>query len=300
MVKAYLISVLAAAMLASGTVHAGTAPATDTEPEIESWMLPPDTRPVWGLLDSERVHGSGPLREQADSLTGNWGGYRDWIATNTAWLWRATTLECAGNPVGGMRQGALHPQHRSALSPISKVARHPDMAFSHRRRTELEPACRRTTSATSTRSSDLRRRSGWCISLRARRSSVESSASSRGESMASTTSSPRPSTATPRTSPSAAIRSAFPPTSTFRAIRTPCGAHACAGSRIRSGTPWGACTTPSPVFAPTSSTVSISASATIRASSASWRPASCRSKSASCREISQDTSRSVGTTTPSR
>ena len=44
---------------------------------ITSWMLPPETRPGWGLLDPDRARGSGPTLRNADWLTGNWGGYRD-------------------------------------------------------------------------------------------------------------------------------------------------------------------------------------------------------------------------------
>jgi len=119
-------------MLASGTVHAGTAPATDTAPEIESWMLPPDTRPVWGLLDSERARGSGPPREQADSLTGNWGGYRDRIRDEYGLALAGDyTSECAGNPVGGMRQGVTY-THNIGLAlfgDLEKLLGIQDMAF---------------------------------------------------------------------------------------------------------------------------------------------------------------------------
>src|SRR5262249_31910144 len=49
-VRPSLATVLAAAVLASAIVLGGRAAADDTEPEITSWMLPPSTRPVWGLL----------------------------------------------------------------------------------------------------------------------------------------------------------------------------------------------------------------------------------------------------------
>src|SRR5262245_43856376 len=62
-------------------------------------------------------------------------------------------------------------------------------------------------------------------------------------------------------------------------IASDSGGRACAGNRVRSGTPWAARTTPWPAFAPTSSTVSISASATIPASSALVRWACGRSTS---------------------
>ena len=130
--RSYLIAVLAAAMFASGTANAGTAPATDTEPAIESWMLPPSTRPVWGLLDSERARGSGPEREQADSLTGNWGGYRDRIRNEYGLALAGDyTSECAGNPVGGMRQGVTYTHNigLALFADLEKLLGIPDMAF---------------------------------------------------------------------------------------------------------------------------------------------------------------------------
>src|SRR5262249_61291009 len=72
-----LALVLAAAVFASAVALAGRAAGDDPEPQITSWRLPPSTRPIWGILDSERARGSGPSLMQADSLTGNWGGYRD-------------------------------------------------------------------------------------------------------------------------------------------------------------------------------------------------------------------------------
>jgi len=90
-VRPSLATVLAAAVLASAIALAGRAAADDTEPEIKSWMLPPSTRPVWGLLDFERVRGSAPSMEQADSLTGNWGAIETASGTNMASLWPATT-----------------------------------------------------------------------------------------------------------------------------------------------------------------------------------------------------------------
>jgi len=101
-VRPSLATVLAAAVLASAIVLGGRAAADDTEPEITSWMLPPSTRPVWGLLDVDRVRGSGPPLETMDSLTGNWRGYRDWLSNEYGLsLVGNYTSECAGNPIGG-------------------------------------------------------------------------------------------------------------------------------------------------------------------------------------------------------
>ena len=130
--RVYLIAILAAAMFASGTAQAGTAPATDTEPEIKSWMLPPSTRPVWGLLDSERARGSGPTLQQADSLTGNWGGYRDRIGDEYGLALAGDyTSECAGNPVGGRRQGVTYTHNigLSLFADLEKLLGIHDMAF---------------------------------------------------------------------------------------------------------------------------------------------------------------------------
>jgi hypothetical protein len=65
-----------------GQVGHTAADDTEPEPKITSWMLPQSTHPVWGLLDAERVRGSGPALETADSLTGNWHGYRDRLSYN--------------------------------------------------------------------------------------------------------------------------------------------------------------------------------------------------------------------------
>jgi porin len=111
-----LITILAVALLATGVVDPRTATADDVEPQIKSWMLPPSTRPVWGLLDSERVRGSGPTWGHADSLTGNWGGYRDRIRDEYGIAVLGDyTSECAGNPVGGNRQGVTY-THNIGLS----------------------------------------------------------------------------------------------------------------------------------------------------------------------------------------
>ena len=101
--------VFAAAILAWRAVIAGPAAADDSEPKITSWMLPPPTRSVWGLLDHDRAQGSGPTLENADSLTGNWRGYRDWLADEygVALLGNYTS-ESAGNPVGGRSRGVTY------------------------------------------------------------------------------------------------------------------------------------------------------------------------------------------------
>src|SRR4030095_2793721 len=115
-VRSTLTTILVAALLASGVADSLTAAADDTEPEIKSWMLPPSTRPVWGLLDRDRARGSGPPLEQADSLTGNWGGYRDRIRDEYGLtLLGDYTSESAGNPVGGRSQGVTY-THNIGLS----------------------------------------------------------------------------------------------------------------------------------------------------------------------------------------
>src|SRR5262249_2982927 len=123
-VRPSLATVLAAAVLASAVALAGPAAADDTEPQIQSWMLPPSTRPIWGILDSERARGSGPSLMQADSLTGNWGGYRDRLRDEYGLAVVGDyTSESAGNPVGGNRQGLTY-THTLALPlfpDLSKV-----------------------------------------------------------------------------------------------------------------------------------------------------------------------------------
>jgi porin len=96
-------------VLASAAADPGGAAADDTEPKITSWMLPPSTHPVWGLLDADRARASGPPLEHADSLTGNWGGYRDRLRDEYGLsLAGDYTSESAGNPVGGRRQGVTY------------------------------------------------------------------------------------------------------------------------------------------------------------------------------------------------
>src|SRR5262249_38315672 len=108
-VRSSLATVLAAAVLASAIALAGSAAADETEPEITSWMLPSSTRPVWGLLDSERARGSGPPLGPVDSLTGNWGGFRDRLRDEYGLAVAGDyTSESAGNPIGGRRQGVTY------------------------------------------------------------------------------------------------------------------------------------------------------------------------------------------------
>src|SRR5262249_8841559 len=98
-----------AAVLGSEIGLGGSGAAGEGEPQITSWMLPPSTRPVWGLLDVDRVRGSGQPLETVDSLTGNWGGFRDRLRDEYGLsLVGDYTSECAGNPVGGRRQGVTY------------------------------------------------------------------------------------------------------------------------------------------------------------------------------------------------
>src|SRR5262249_48453650 len=87
LVRPSLATVLAAVALASAIALGGRAAADDTEPEITSWMLPPSTHPLFGLLETDRVRGSGPPLETADSLTRNGPA----SGTNMAPRWAATT-----------------------------------------------------------------------------------------------------------------------------------------------------------------------------------------------------------------
>lgn len=100
---------LAAAVLASLVAHPGSAVGDEPEPTITSWMLPPTTRHVWGLLDMDRARGSGPSLTTADSLTGNWYGYRDRVRDDYGLTLAGDyTSESAGNVVGGRRQGVTY------------------------------------------------------------------------------------------------------------------------------------------------------------------------------------------------
>src|SRR6185436_3465611 len=102
-------TVLAAAMLAWRAALASQVAADDIEPEITSWMLPPSTHPVWGLLDTDRARASGPVLEHADSLTGNWGGYRDQLRDEYGVALAGDyTAETAGNPVGGRSRSVTY------------------------------------------------------------------------------------------------------------------------------------------------------------------------------------------------
>jgi len=132
--RAHRAAILAALVLASAPARPGCA-VTD-EPAgpdhavtdefgrpITSWMLPPETRPVWGLLDPDRARGSGPTLRNADSLTGNWGGYRDRLSEEYGLaLFGNYTSESAGNPVGGQRQGVTY-THNIGLSLFADLAK---------------------------------------------------------------------------------------------------------------------------------------------------------------------------------
>jgi hypothetical protein len=117
---------LAAVVLASATARPGYAVTDDVVTDefgrpITSWMLPPTTRPVWGLLDHDRVRGSGPTLRNADSLTGNWGGYRDRLSDDYGLALAGDyTSECAGNPVGGQRQGVTY-THNIGLALFAEL-----------------------------------------------------------------------------------------------------------------------------------------------------------------------------------
>jgi len=131
-VRPSLATVLAAAALASAIAHAGLAAADDTEPEITSWMLPPSTRPVWGVLEIDRARGSGPELGTADSLTGNWRGYRDRLRDEYGLAVVGNyTSESAGNPVGGNRQGVTytHNVDLAVFADLGKLVGLDDAAF---------------------------------------------------------------------------------------------------------------------------------------------------------------------------
>src|SRR5262249_5542606 len=53
LLKPPVVAVLAAAISASAAATAVSAGTDDEEPTISSWMLPPSTGPVWGLLDHD-------------------------------------------------------------------------------------------------------------------------------------------------------------------------------------------------------------------------------------------------------
>jgi len=115
-------TVLAAAMLAWRAALAAPNTADNTEPKITSWMLPPTTRPVWGLLDADRARASGPVLEHADSLTGNWRGYRDQLRDEYGvTLAGDYTAETAGNPVGGQSRGVTY-THNIGLAVFADLS----------------------------------------------------------------------------------------------------------------------------------------------------------------------------------
>jgi porin len=106
------VAVLFVVVLVLAALHTAVAATDETEPKITSWMLPPSTRPAWGLLDPDRARGSGPPLEQADSLTGNWRGYRDRLTDEYGLALAGNyTSESAGNLVGGRSRGATYTQN---------------------------------------------------------------------------------------------------------------------------------------------------------------------------------------------
>jgi len=110
-------------VLASAPARPGHAVTDEAGRPITSWMLPPSTRPVWGLLDPDRTRGSGPTLHNADSLTGNWGGYRDRLNDDYGLtLVGDYTSECAGNPVGGERQGVTY-THNIGLAVFADLGK---------------------------------------------------------------------------------------------------------------------------------------------------------------------------------
>jgi len=190
-----------------------------------------------GLLDPDRAQG-----ERADiaarrlASPGTGAAIATGSATNTEYRWLATTHRMRRQSRRGRSRGVTYTHNigLAVFADLGKLLGLDDTAFLVSVRTGPETACptsNRQTSTPCSRSTAARRR-GWFNSHWARPSSTASCASSPGASMASTTSSPRRSTATRRTWPSAAIRSAFRPTSTSPATRTPCGARACAGNRL--------------------------------------------------------------------
>src|SRR5712671_1063647 len=116
-----LIAMVAAAVLASAVTRPGSAAGDEPERPITSWMLPPATRPVWGLLDRDRAQASGPTIENADSLTGDWRGYRDRLSDKYGIaLIGDYTSESAANVVGGRRQGVTY-THNVALALFANL-----------------------------------------------------------------------------------------------------------------------------------------------------------------------------------
>jgi porin len=117
-VRANRTIILIAVLLAFALARPGHC-ATVTDEfgrPITSWMLPPSTIPTWGLLDPQRTRGSGPTLQNADSLTGDWSGYRSRLSDDYGIsLVGDYTSESAGNPIGGRRQGITY-THNIGLS----------------------------------------------------------------------------------------------------------------------------------------------------------------------------------------
>jgi porin len=89
------------AALASLLVLLAARVATATPPGT-SWMQPPsaDRSDSWGVLATGREFGARRL-ENAQTLTGDWGGGRSWLEERGLSASASYVLESAGNPVGG-------------------------------------------------------------------------------------------------------------------------------------------------------------------------------------------------------
>ena len=121
--KTHRAAIFAAIVLAWVPAHPSYAVNDEFGRPITSWMLPPSTRPVWGLLDADRTRGSGPTLRNADSLTGNWAGYRDQLSDEYGInVVGDYTSECAGNPIGGQRQGVTY-THNIGLAVFADLGK---------------------------------------------------------------------------------------------------------------------------------------------------------------------------------
>ena len=282
-------AILAAVVLASLPARPGCAVADEpAAPDhavtdefgrpITSWMLPPSTRPVWGLLDPDRARGSGPTLRNADSLTGNWGGYRDRLSEDYGLaLIGDYTSESAGNPVGGQRQGVTYTHNigLALFADLGKLLGLDETVFlvsgSDRAGTSLSARYVGNVYAVQQIFGGETIRLVHLALARAFFHRTLRIVAGRINGLDDFIASPLYCNAqnlafcgNPLSIPSDVNISSYPNTMWGTRVRwEPCD----------SGMRWVACTTPWLVFAPTGSTVSISASATIPVSSASWRPA---------------------------
>lgn len=111
-----LLRLALAAWVAGGICVARAARAEEEEPvdpdTVTGWIMPmsSDYRYPWGLLTIERASGTYMTRwEDANSLTGNWGGARDELRRKLGISIEGNYLmESAGNPVGGEKQGVTY------------------------------------------------------------------------------------------------------------------------------------------------------------------------------------------------